>query len=775
MSAKAVHLNYHDLDNVLNQPETEYNWAAKETALKTLGSACHSSIAQDHGFITFIKNHRKAFTESLITERTRLSGTACELVEKLATSMGRDFGLYFADLFTGPLLKVCARTNKVMVTRAVNALNSIINAGCLAPLPKACQSFSTNNKALRIACVGLVASCIAHFPSQELEPFLAAFEPLLKEGVSDAAPEVRDTSRKSFKVFAEKFPERSQMMTTTLPVNVLKYLLPDRPSSQPRTTASAGRPVDRLADESGLTRHQSSRELTAGLSRGVPSRVGAVRARTIAVVEHSPSNNSFKVPPIPASHTSQSAQSYSYHGTQHHQVQSQLASSPQNHLSLTRNHGPASRTGSLADTSDNNVLRLSSQRTRALSSGNSLTGGSMVQRTPSINLATNGGPQRVVPPTYNTDVSKSSRPSTLNRLSKVEPVPKTGGRISALSNPSHANHATSSERETSAHERAKAYSVGLKTEMNRRTSESHVRSGSGRRSITDHGVYSGYGSISSTSVSSISCASTASTSTATSTTTVSPASSSSTSPTTLNPPNHDSLFSTFRGPLGSQVASSPPESCPSPDVRHSTPPTSQQFDDALSNASAPLSPRIIEQVSLETGSHNLQHQQHVSSVESLTLRTSPLSPHSPLYPQSLHSYSLSATSQGAGHAETFYAPPSPSQEGVEADEQDFDFQAYEQDDDSDLNMSIPDHESLFGLTEEYLEVEREIAELQQQLARRTQVKSESVKEKHGYMDEDPELMDHEQLEVKTYVDEYEATLAAASCSSTSLPSSHEEE
>lgn len=135
----------------------------------------------------------------------------CELVEKLSTSMGRDFGVQFTDIFTNPLLKVCARTNKVMVTRAVKALNSIINSGSLSPLAKACQSFSTNNKTLRIACIGLVASCIAHFPSQELEPFLASFEPVLKEGVSDAAPEVRDTSRKSFKIYAEKFPERSQM------------------------------------------------------------------------------------------------------------------------------------------------------------------------------------------------------------------------------------------------------------------------------------------------------------------------------------------------------------------------------------------------------------------------------------------------------------------------------------------------------------------------------------------------------------------------------------
>lgn len=113
---------------------------------------------------------------------------------------------------------------------------------------------------------------------------------------------------------------------------------------------------------------------------------------------------------------------------------------------------------------------------------------------------------------------------------------------------------------------------------------------------------------------------------------------------------------------------------------------------------------------------------------------------------------------------------------MEADGRDFEFEEeYQEDDDTDLNMSMPDRESLFGPTEEFLEVEREIAEIQQSLAKRTKVKSDPEEDKHGFMDEDSELMDHENLEVKAYAADYEATLAAASCSSTSLPSSHDEE
>ncbi|KAI1310557.1 hypothetical protein EDD11_003699 [Mortierella claussenii] len=787
-SSAMLHLNYHDLDNVLSQSETEHNWAAKEAAIKSLGAACHSGISANAEYVNFIKNHRKAFNESLLTERTRLSGAACELVEKLSTEMGRDFGLHFPDLFTGALLKVCARTNKVMVSRAVKALNSMINAGSLATLPKACQAFATNNKSLRIACIGIIASCIAQFSSQELEPFLAAFEPVLKEGVSDAAPEVRDTSRKSFKVYAEKFPERSQMMTATLPGNVLKYLLPDTRSS---ATLSRVTPGGRLGPgmnrfgDGELPRHQSSRELSAGPSRTGPSRVGPVRSRTVALTDHGASNG-FRQPSFSSQHaSSQPSQPYSHHSSAQHQApqiqqkqqqqQSQHAAIPTQHHStqnLTRNHGPASRTGSLADVSEgsgHSSYRMSAPRGRSFSSG-VLNGSAMISRSPSINLATNGGPQRVVPVQhFGSDTPKSARPSTLsNRLSKVEPIAKPS-RISALS-----SHNTPVEREQmSASERAKAYSASLKNEMaNRRAAETHMRAGMGaRRVTTDHAGYSGYASMSSTSVSVSSNASTASISTATSTTSVSPASSSSTSPTTVHSPNHDHLFSTFRAPAHSQLGSSPPESCPSPEGRHSTPPMSQPTDDApLPAQDAPLSPTFMAQVSLEAGPNtDMEDAAHTAAEADhphQNTAPAPLSPHSPVHSQPHASFPQSELSANADHPKSPFAPPSPLHETDKGEGQHFDIlDAYAGDDDTDHSMSIPDHESLFGNTESYLQIEQEILELQQSLKRPAK-EGNGVRDHGHFMDEDPQLLDPEteQLAVNAYA-EYEAAMAAEASAS----------
>ncbi|KAF9901030.1 hypothetical protein EC991_006591 [Linnemannia zychae] len=733
-AATSVNLNYHDLDNILSQPETEHNWAQKEAAMKTLGTACHVSIGHNQEYVAFIKSHRKAFSESLLTERTRLSGAACELVEKLATSMGRDFGVHFPDIFTPALLKVCARTNKVMVSRAVKALQSMINAGCLSTLPKACQAFATINKTLRIACIGLIASCIAQFSSQELEAYLGSFEPVLKEGVSDAAPEVRDTSRKSFKVYAQKFPERSSALTATLPGNVLKYLLPDARSSASLVRPIGGRITPTLGRTDGpgeLSRPQLGRD---GLSRTVPSRIGPVRARTTTAAEQY--STSVKVTASSTSHVTSSSQPYGHNVSHNAPVQS---TSPH----LVRNHGPASRTGSFADPSDHSghpSLRMGAQRTRALSS-NSMTSSSMYQRSPSINIATNGGPQRVVPPgSYSSDASKSARPNSLtSRLSKVDPVSK-GSRISTISNQS-----ASAEREPmSASERAKAYSASLKNEMaSRRAGDMGARTNvSTRRVVTDPSVYGVYGSTTSVSTPASSTTSTAPVSAATSITSASPTSSSSTSPTASHSPHHDQLFASFRAPASPHTSSSPPESCASPDYRHSTPPSSQHSDE---NAhAAPLSPTRMAQVSLEG---SMEPQPLASAVPPFHSRESSQEPHLE------HSGSGRSSNHGSPHLH----------ETTDAEIRDFEFGEPGMDADKDHDMTIPDHESLFGNTDNYLRTEQEISALQQ------------AGDKSTFMEEDPQSIDHDQLAVKAYVDEYEASLAAASCSSASLSSSVEGE
>lgn len=525
-------------------------------------------------------------------------------------------------------------------------------------------------------------------------------------------------------------------MTATLPGSVLKYLLPDARSSASLVRSTPGRITPTLGRAEGpgeLSRHQSSRD---GLSRTAPSRIGPVRARTTAPAEQF--STSFKSTATSTPHAAPSSQPYGYGANQNAPSQS---TSPH----LGRNHGLPSRTGSLADTSDHSghsSLRMGAQRTRALSS-NSLTSSSMYQRTPSINLATNGGPQRMVPSnnSHGSESSKPVRPSALStRLSKAEP-PSKGSRLSTIS-----SHGPTAEREQmSASERAKAYSASLKNEMaSRRAGDMGMRTNVGsRRVVTDPPGYGAYGPPTSTSTPTSSTTSTAPVSAATSITSASPVSSSSTSPTTAHSPHPDQLFSSFRAPASPHAASSPPESCASPDYRHTTPPSSQHSDENVH--AAPLSPTRMAQVSLEG---SMEPQSIGPSGSPFHSRESSQEPHWG-HPNSGHS-----SHHGSPHLH----------DANNVATHDLEFAEPGMDADKDHDMTAPDHESLFGNTDNYLQTEKEISVLQQQTG-----------DKSVFMEEDPQSIDHDQLAVKAYADDYEASLAAASCSSTSLSSSVEGE
>ncbi|KAG0229017.1 hypothetical protein BGW42_001838 [Actinomortierella wolfii] len=543
--AAAPSLNYSDLDNILNQPETEHNWAAKENACKQIGNAAYPGIQHDHDFVVFMKNHRASFSSAIKTERTRLSGTACDMVDKLAKAMQSDFGPLLGEVFTGPLLQVCARTNKVMVTRAVKALQSTVDAGSLVCLPKACAEIASPNKTLRIACIGLVARSIDRFSAQELEPFVTIFEPVLKEGVSDAAPEVRDTSRKSFKAYASKFPERATALMATMPANVLKYLQPDAKTASGTGSAAGASALSRSATTGGITkslptggvkpslatRHHSTRDMSlGGTSRvgGSSARPLPVRAASVPVAasaDHAGQSSlrSLKTSSL-AHHHHQSHHPHQLHQQQlhhssHHGQHHPHAPSDIPRTSLVerqssverpfRSYGSATARHPIPEHSEHSTLsstttlsssgfsaRSLNNRSRTLS-GNAMTASAMMQRAPAINLAAHGGAQRVAPSGStshysHTSSSGSSSHGSLNTASynagrtatKVEPVARSN-RMSVSSASGHGP--APKERAMSASERAKAYAASLKLEMSQRRAANDAKAAAlrGRRAMTE--------------------------------------------------------------------------------------------------------------------------------------------------------------------------------------------------------------------------------------------------------------------------------------------------
>ncbi|CAG8839238.1 12781_t:CDS:2, partial [Racocetra persica] len=72
--------------------ETEHTWQLFDDALKRLVSLSRGgAINYEKTFISGIKSLRQPILDSILTDRTRLSGTATELVEEIGRVLGPKF------------------------------------------------------------------------------------------------------------------------------------------------------------------------------------------------------------------------------------------------------------------------------------------------------------------------------------------------------------------------------------------------------------------------------------------------------------------------------------------------------------------------------------------------------------------------------------------------------------------------------------------------------------------------------------------------------------
>jgi hypothetical protein len=161
----------------------------------------------------------------MLSERSKLSGTGCEVVEELAINLKGDFDK-LSDQLVPPLLKLCARTNKVMVQRASKTLNQIIvSCAHLKFVHKFADAMANQSKSLRVIVAGalklLLENTHAHTITMEL---VAEIEKVIRLGLTDAEPAARERSRASYHLYCEYFPDRVHEFIKTLDSTTKKYL-----------------------------------------------------------------------------------------------------------------------------------------------------------------------------------------------------------------------------------------------------------------------------------------------------------------------------------------------------------------------------------------------------------------------------------------------------------------------------------------------------------------------------------------------------------------------
>ncbi|EGO00202.1 hypothetical protein SERLA73DRAFT_26207, partial [Serpula lacrymans var. lacrymans S7.3] len=160
--------------------------------------------------IAGLRSLSRPLTNSMNSERTRLSGTAIELIGAVATGLGSSFEPLL-PLFLPTLLNLCTRANKVFTTRARSCILITIESTQLPSiLPYLAESLGSKSVSLRLAAAESVLGCLNCFnpPDLEKESRARLVEEVIRATAKDASADVRKISKKVFEAYKTLMPSR---------------------------------------------------------------------------------------------------------------------------------------------------------------------------------------------------------------------------------------------------------------------------------------------------------------------------------------------------------------------------------------------------------------------------------------------------------------------------------------------------------------------------------------------------------------------------------------
>ncbi|KAJ1787829.1 hypothetical protein LPJ59_005660, partial [Coemansia sp. RSA 2399] len=251
----------------LDVVEHEETWQQIDNALKDLTSLVKAGATKLDAFASLMKQASRYLNNAIISERTRLSGTALGLVEEMARQMETRFQPV-GDMVFPTVLKTCARANKVFVTRGINCLTTVITyAHAGEQAPRVCMAATADpNKTMRASATKLLMSMVSCCTVPELAPHMAAVEKAISLGVVDANPDARTTSRQTYEIYIKRFADRVDQFHAGLSATAKKYLkIADKTTAGGKGNSNGAHPPSRfaafrqrlpLSDRMGATKKQ---------------------------------------------------------------------------------------------------------------------------------------------------------------------------------------------------------------------------------------------------------------------------------------------------------------------------------------------------------------------------------------------------------------------------------------------------------------------------------------------------------------------------------------
>lgn len=201
--------HFRTIQDALSEPETEHSWQRLDRALFRLEAITKGGAYKWHDeYVPFLKLIAGPISRSLLSERTRLSGTAADVIASAAPRLADRFEP-LVQLYVPPLLQLCARTNKVALKRAEKCLQLIVkHCRLVNTLPFLCEACRDKFAGLRVVALGCIITLVESVGAQRLDRRVTDIEATIKTTARDSNPEVRQYARRLFESYIACWPLR---------------------------------------------------------------------------------------------------------------------------------------------------------------------------------------------------------------------------------------------------------------------------------------------------------------------------------------------------------------------------------------------------------------------------------------------------------------------------------------------------------------------------------------------------------------------------------------
>lgn len=191
--------------------ETEETWNVIAEGISHLTTLCRNGGCDSvPDMVAGIRSLSRPLTSAMNSERSRLSGTAIDLVSALAIGLGSSFEP-LVPLFMPALLGLCGRTNKIFTSRTKACILVLIEHTQLPCILNHLADLATHKSVFpRLTAAEGVLACLNCFnpPDLEKEARARIVEDFIKLTARDANADVRKVSKKIFEAFKTLMPGR---------------------------------------------------------------------------------------------------------------------------------------------------------------------------------------------------------------------------------------------------------------------------------------------------------------------------------------------------------------------------------------------------------------------------------------------------------------------------------------------------------------------------------------------------------------------------------------